>query len=306
MKIRIATRESRLALWQARHVEQRLLTLHPELSIELVGITTFADKNLETRLQKIGGKGLFVKELEEALLDGRADIAVHSMKDVPYQLPEGLAITTVLEREDPRDALVSEKGLTLESLAKGAVVGTSSLRRECQLKALRPDLVIKPLRGNVNTRLRKLAEGEFDAIVLAAAGLKRLEIIEHITQYFEADELLPAVGQGIIGIEARAGDRDLHRILDELADDKAAACIAAERAMNETLGGNCHLPVAGYATISGDTMHLTGLVGSVRLMKTIREASEGAASEPKHLGISIAQKLLEKGAREFIDEANQP
>lgn len=245
--LRIATRKSPLAMWQAEHVQSRLLALNPELTVELVTFTTQGDIILDTPLSKIGGKGLFVKELEVAMLAGDADIAVHSMKDVPMEFPEGLELGIILERENPRDAFVSNKVDALEDLPQGAVVGTSSLRRQCQLQSLRPDLIIRSLRGNVQTRLGKLDSGEYDAIILASAGLIRLKMESRIAQYLEPEVSLPAGGQGAVGIELRSNDAETLALLKPLQHDITASRVLAERAMNRRLEGGCQVPIACYA-----------------------------------------------------------
>jgi hydroxymethylbilane synthase len=259
--LRIATRKSPLALWQAEFVKANLLKHHPHLKIELVTFTTQGDKILDVPLAKIGGKGLFVKELEAAMLAGEADLAVHSMKDVPMECPEGLAITTICQREDPTDAFVSNRFASLEDLPQGAIVGTSSLRRQCQLRALRPDLIIRDLRGNVGTRLGRLDNNEYDAIILASAGLKRLGLEARLRQ--QLTQLLPAVGQGAVGIETRINDTELHQLLAPLHHPQTALCVQAERAMNRRLQGGCQVPIAGFATIDNQTLTLKALVGSI-------------------------------------------
>ena len=294
--LRIATRKSPLALWQAEHVAAALRAVHPGLAVELIGMSTQGDKILDTPLAKIGGKGLFVKELEQGLLEGRADIAVHSMKDVPVDLPDGLHIATVMAREDPRDALVSERVGAIGELAEGARVGTSSLRRQCQLAARRPDLEIVPLRGNVNTRLRKLDEGEFDAILLAAAGLKRLGFESRIRALLPVEESLPAIGQGAIGIECRAGDDATNALLAPLHDPDTASCVAAERAMNRRLHGGCQVPIAGHATLHNGYITLRGLVGEPDGSRVLRDEVRGAMAGATALGEALAGRLLYRGA----------
>lgn len=299
--LRIATRKSPLALWQADYVKARLLAHHPQLQIELVTFTTQGDKILDTPLAKIGGKGLFVKELEVALLEGRADLAVHSMKDVPMDCPEGLAITTICEREDPTDALVSNHFASLAALPQGAIVGTSSLRRQCQLRALRPDLVIHDLRGNVGTRLGRLDSGEYDAIILASAGLKRLGLQSRIRQ--SLTELLPAVGQGAVGIESRTDDAELLALLAPLHHTATALCVHAERAMNKRLQGGCQVPIAGFATIDHDVVTLQALVGSIDGQRIIRYQAQSADLQAvEALGQQVANGLLTQGAAEILAE----
>ncbi len=283
-QLRIATRKSPLALWQAEHVQARLQQLHPGLRVELVTMSTQGDRVLDSPLAKIGGKGLFVKELEQGMLAGRADIAVHSMKDVPVELPEGLEIGAILEREDPRDAFVSNSFATLADLPQGARVGTSSLRRQCQLRAVRPDLEILDLRGNVNTRLAKLDAGDYDAIVLASAGLKRLDMAERITRALEPEDMLPAIAQGVIGIECRSDDAVVKALIEPLNHAETALRTRAERAMNATLAGGCQAPVAGFSTITGDSIELRGLVGWPNGSAIVRGEISGPSSAAAELG----------------------
>lgn len=299
--LRIATRKSPLALWQAEYVKSLLQHFHDGLQVELVTFTTQGDRILDAPLAKIGGKGLFVKELETAMLEGQADIAVHSMKDVPMECPEGLGIVTICVRENPRDALVSNRFASLAQLPQGAVVGTSSLRRQCQLRALRPDLVIKDLRGNVGTRLGKLDAGEYDAIVLASAGLLRLGLPERITQYLADDLLLPAVGQGAVGIEARLDDAETLALLAPLHHAATATCVLAERAMNRRLHGGCQVPIAGHAVLMDNQLSLRGLVGSLdgqRILRAAATTSDPADAEA--LGIQVAEQLLMDGAAALL------
>jgi hydroxymethylbilane synthase len=298
--IRIATRKSPLALWQAEHVAAALRSANPGLEVELVAMSTQGDKILDTPLAKIGGKGLFVKELEQGMLDGRADMAVHSMKDVPVELPEGLHLAVIMEREDPHDAFVSNRFDSLAHLPEGSRVGTSSLRRQCQLAERRPDLEILPLRGNVNTRLRKLDGGDYDAIILAAAGLKRLGFSDRIRATLGSDDSLPAIGQGAIGIECRTGDSRANGLIEDLHDAVTAACVAAERALNHRLQGGCQVPVAGFAVIDGDMLHLRGLVGEVNGSHIVRGHISGAATDADALGVALAEDLLERGAAEIL------
>ncbi|WP_028009077.1 hydroxymethylbilane synthase [Solimonas flava] len=300
MNLRIATRESPLALWQAQHVKARLEAAHPGLEVSLVPMTTRGDQLLGSPLAAAGGKGLFVKELEQAMLEDRADIAVHSMKDVPVQQPEGLALSAYLDGEDPRDAFVSNRFATLDALPQGAVVGTSSLRRQAQLRAQRPDLTVRDLRGNVGTRLRKLDENQYDAILLAHAGLARLGLGERIRESFAVTRFVPAIGQGIIGIECRAGDAPTQALLAPLASAASAARLAAERAMNARLGGACQVPVAGHAVIDGGRLRLTGLVGAPDGSQLIRDAVEGAVADAAALGGELAERLLARGARAIL------
>ncbi len=298
--IRIATRKSQLALWQADYVSAQLQKHHADLSVELVTMSTQGDKILDTPLAKVGGKGLFVKELETALLDGSADIAVHSMKDVPVELPEGLHLATICPREDPRDAFVSNSYKTLAELPQGAIVGTSSLRRQCQLSAMRPDLKIKDLRGNVNTRLRKLDDGEYAAIILASAGLIRLEMAARISEYIEPHISLPAIGQGAVGIECREDDERVHQLLKPLHDHKTAIRVTAERAMNYTLNGGCQVPIAGFAELNKDTLFMRGLVGETDGSTIIRADIAGKPEDAEELGIVLAEDLLSRGAGEIL------
>lgn len=298
--LRIATRKSPLAMWQAEHIKARLLALYPQLTVELVTFTTQGDKILDVPLAKIGGKGLFVKELEAAMLDGRADIAVHSMKDVPMEFPEGLELGVICARENPQDAFVSNRYKTIEELPQGAVVGTSSLRRQCQIQQQRPDLIIKSLRGNVQTRLSKLDAGEFDAIILAAAGLLRMEMQDRIASFIPAEQSLPAGGQGALGIEWRVGNNDHDRAIQELIkplhDDITASCVLAERALNRRLQGGCQVPIACYAERTGEQLWLRGLVGSVDGQTILRTERRGLASEAEAMGIDAAEHLLAQGA----------
>ncbi|MFN3713727.1 MAG: hydroxymethylbilane synthase [Alcanivoracaceae bacterium] len=299
--LRIATRSSPLAIWQAEYVQQRLMALNPALQVELVRIKTQGDIILDTPLAKIGGKGLFVKELEQAMLDGRADIAVHSMKDVPMELPEGLTLAVICEREDPRDAFVSNRFARFDDLPQGAHVGTSSLRRSAQLRASRPDLRISSLRGNVQTRLGKLDAGEFDAILLAAAGLKRLGLGARIGHELAAEVSLPAVGQGAVGIECRAGDPRVHALLAPLNDPDTWDRVVAERAMNRRLEGGCQVPIAGYAELQGDdALWLRGLVASEAGDEVLRAEVQGPRHEAEMLGRQLADRLLAAGAGDIL------
>ncbi len=299
--IRIATRKSPLALWQAEHVAERLRQAHPGLTVELVKMVTQGDKILDTPLAKVGGKGLFVKELEQGMMEGRADIAVHSMKDVPMDLPEGFVLGAVLSREDPRDAFVSNRYAALDELPEGAVVGTSSLRRQCQLRAARPDLDIRDLRGNVGTRLGKLDAGDYDAIVLACAGLKRLGLGERITQALAPEQSLPAVGQGAVGIECRADDAAVRDLIAPLDDPDTAVRVHAERAMNHRLEGGCQVPIAGYAELERGVLLLRGLVGSVDGREVIRGDIAGRPEDAELLGRTLAEDLLTRGADRILE-----
>jgi len=292
----IATRESALALWQAHHVRERLMALHPGLEVELLGMTTQGDRILDVTLNKIGGKGLFVKELEQALEDGRADLAVHSLKDVPMVLPEGFDLAAIGEREDPRDAFVSNQYKQLSELPPGAVVGTSSLRRESQLRARYPHLDIQPLRGNVNTRLRKLDEDQYAAIILAAAGLKRLGFAERIAAVLEPEQSLPAAGQGALGFETRAGREDLQALLAPLHHPETAACVRAEREVSRQLGGSCQVPLGAYAIVRDGALYLRSFVATPDGKTLLHAEAEGSANEPETLGRQLAHALREQGA----------
>ena len=298
LSIVIATRESRLALWQAEHV-QALLRARGH-SVELLGMTTLGDQILDRSLSKVGGKGLFVKELEVALEEGRAHIAVHSLKDVPMELPEGFALACVMEREDPRDAFVSPRYASLEALPQGAVVGTSSLRRQVLLQALRPDLKIEPLRGNLDTRLRKLDEGQYDAIVLAAAGLKRLKMGERIRATFAPTAMLPAAGQGALGIEVRSDRQDLIDALAPLAHMPTWLTVTAERAVSRAMGGSCSMPLAAHGTLTGTTLQLDAAWGDTEgklpLVRASASATVTTVAQADALGLAIAQQLRDGGA----------
>jgi hydroxymethylbilane synthase len=300
--LRIGTRKSPLALWQAEHVRARLTALHPGLAVELVTMTTEGDKILDTPLAKIGGKGLFIKELEQALLDGRADIAVHSLKDVTVTLPDGLHIPVIGEREDPRDAFVSNRHDTLAALPAGSRVGTSSLRRQCQLRALFPQIEVVTLRGNVNSRLTKLDRGEFDAILLAAAGLKRLGFESRIRAILPPELLLPAVGQGAIAIECRRDDVEVNQLIAPLHHAPTAVRVAAERALNAGLEGGCQVPIAAYAELEDHTLHLRALVGEPDGSRLIRGDVQGEAARAEQLGADLAAELLARGARQILDK----
>jgi len=303
--ITIATRESQLALWQAHYVRDALNRNYPELAVNLLGMTSRGDQLLDVPLAKVGGKGLFVKELETALLDGSADIAVHSMKDVPMDFPAGLGLAVICEREDARDALVSNRYSNLDALPAGSVVGTSSLRRECQLRAARPDLAVRFLRGNVNTRLRKLDEGEYDAIILAAAGLLRLGFAARIAQYLPVEVSLPSGGQGAVGIEIRTADRTVADLLQVLHHEATAQRVRAERALNRHLQGGCQVPIAAYAEHVGDgsELWLRGLVGAPDGSVLLRAEARGPAGDPEALGISVGEVLLAQGAGPIIAAA---
>lgn len=298
--LKIATRQSPLALWQAEHIRARLEELHPDLTVELVKFVTQGDKILDTPLAKIGGKGLFVKELEAALLDGRADLAVHSMKDVPMALPEGLTLAVICEREDPLDAFVSNRFETFADLPQGAKVGTSSLRRKSQILKQRPDLQIIDLRGNVGTRLAKLDEGQYDAIILASAGLKRLGLSERIRHCLTPDVSLPAVGQGALGLECRAADQDVLALIQPLLHEETDVCVRAERAFNAYLEGGCQVPIAGYATLQNGQIHIEGRVGSPDGQTLLRAELTDEANNAQQLGENLARNLLDQGAGELL------
>lgn len=298
--IRIATRKSPLAIWQAEYIQQALLSIYPDLQIELIGMQTIADKFLDTPLSKIGGKGLFVKELETALLENSADIAVHSIKDLPAEFPPNLMLATICEREDPRDVFIANRFENLESLPLGACLGTSSLRRQCQIAHLRPDLNFKNLRGNVGTRLQKLEHGEFDAIILAAAGIKRLQQEKKIRQYFPADKIIPAIGQGAIGIECRENDLPTQQLISVLDDLPTRHCITAERAMNAQFGGNCQIPIAAHAIIANNELHIHAMVGKVDGSEILRSYKKGRITDTEQLGIAVAEDLFAQGARKIL------
>lgn len=308
--LNIATRQSPLALWQARHIQTRLQALYPQLSINLVTMVTKGDKILDTPLAKIGGKGLFVKELEQALYEKQADIAVHSLKDVPMDLPDGLTLGAYCQREQPTDAFVSNKFSALDDLPQGATLGTSSLRRQCQIQQYRPDLNIISLRGNVGTRLAKLDNGDYDAIILATSGLKRLGLTERICHEIDTDISLPAVGQGALAIECRADDTDVLNLLKPLNHEPSRLCVLAERAMNRHLQGGCQVPIAGFAVIEDDKLTLTGRVGSVDGNVLLKAQQTNAltddAQENEHIanamGITVAQALLAQGADDILKE----
>jgi hydroxymethylbilane synthase len=304
--IRIATRKSPLAMWQAEHVSALLTKLHPGLDIQIVGMTTKGDKILDAPLAKVGGKGLFVKELEQGMLEGVADIAVHSMKDVPVDFPEGLHLAVIMDREDPRDAFVSNRYDGLDSLPQGACVGTSSLRRQCQLADRRPDLRIEPLRGNVNTRLAKLDAGEYDAIILAAAGLMRLGFESRIRSRIAPEDSLPAIGQGAIGIECRSADPRVNDLIAPLHHRYTADRVLAERAMNARLHGGCQVPIAGHALIEGDRLVLKGLVGTPDGSRILRAESEGLREDWAAIGTRVADDLLAQGAGEILSALQEP
>ncbi|AIL32758.1 hydroxymethylbilane synthase [Basilea psittacipulmonis] len=299
--IRIATRESLLALWQAEHVKKRLESLYADIQVELVKMTTRGDQILDRTLSKVGGKGLFVKELEVALLEGRADMAVHSLKDVSTQLEAGFELVAVLEREDDHDALVSEHFDTLEALPKGAIVGTSSLRREAQIRALYPHLTVKPLRGNVQTRLNKLKQGDYHAIILAAAGLKRLALSHEIKQILPYDVSLPAVGQGALGIEILSSRQDIRALLKPLICPITTACTSAERKVSTLLGGSCQVPLAAHATHKDGQLFLQALVAMPDGSRVVKADAWAPVDQAEHLGETVAQQLIQLGAKEILE-----
>jgi len=298
--IRIATRKSPLALWQAEHVAERLEQAFPGLKTELVKMTTRGDKILDAPLAKVGGKGLFVKELEQGMLEGTADIAVHSMKDVPVEFPEGLHLAAILPREDPTDAFVSNRYTSLSELPANARIGTSSLRRQCQIMERYPDAEILSLRGNVNTRLAKLDAGEYDAIILASAGLKRLGMADRISECLATDISLPAIGQGAIGIECRSDDVEINQLLSALHDPVTSLCVSAERAMNARLNGGCQVPIAGFAELRGDHLFMRGLVGSPDGSVLYRAERSGSQDQAENTGRQIAEELLALGADKIL------
>ncbi len=301
-RLRIATRKSLLALWQAEYVKAELEKHHPGLQVELVPLTSRGDKILDVPLAKVGGKGLFVKELEQALLEGEADIAVHSMKDVPMEFPAGLGLPVICPREDARDAFVSNRFNSLDEVPAGAIIGTSSLRRQCQLLAHRPDLQVKFLRGNVQTRLQKLDDGEYDAIILAAAGLIRLELKERIRAYIAPEQSLPAGGQGAVGIECRLDDESTIALIKPLHHATTAEQVRAERAMNRRLQGGCQVPIGGYALHRGDQLWLRGLVGAPDGSILLFDEITGPATDAEQLGIALADRLLAAGADKILAE----
>lgn len=299
-KLVIASRESALAMWQARHIQAKLQTLYPSTQIEILGMTTTGDQILDSPLARIGGKGLFVKELEQALADGSADLAVHSMKDVPMNMPEGFMLAATGEREDPRDAFVSNDFKALEDLPEGSVVGTSSLRRQSQLMARFPHLKIESLRGNLQTRLRKLDEGQYAAIILAAAGLIRLGLESRIANLIEPDKSIPAVGQGALGIEIYTGRDDLLAMLAPLNHPETEACVLAERATSRALAGSCTVPLGAYATISDDLLNITGFVASVDGKQIVRAQAQGSPQQAEIIGQQLAAALVAKGADKIL------
>ncbi len=301
----IASRESALAMWQAKHIQARLQALYPQTVVEILGMTTTGDQILDSPLARIGGKGLFVKELEQALEDGRADLAVHSMKDVPMNLPEGFELAAIGEREDPRDAFVSNQYKCLEDLPQGSVVGTSSLRRQSQLMARLPHLKIESLRGNLQTRLRKLDEGQYAAIILAAAGLKRLGLEQRIAGLIDPASSIPAVGQGALGIEIRAGRDDMMALLAPLNHPETAACVIAERAASRALAGSCQVPLGAFAEIHDGVMRMTGFVASIDGQRMVRAEATGTPRSADALGRELAQHLVAQGANKILAELEQ-
>ena len=296
----IATRASRLALWQAHHVRDLLLDLYPDCHVDLLEMTTKGDRILDRTLSKVGGKGLFVKELETALLDGRADLAVHSLKDVPVELTTPFSLSTIMTRDDPRDAFVSNTYKSLDEMPKGTVVGTSSLRRESQIRHRYPDLVVKPLRGNLDTRLKKLNLGEYDAIILAAVGLIRLGLEHRICSYLSVEDSLPSAGQGALGIEILEARTEMQRWLEPLVCAESTACAAAERAVSKTLGGSCQVPLAAYAQISNGDIMVRALVAEPDGSVVMRAEATGPVADAGRLGEQVAVELMEKGAREIL------
>lgn len=300
--IKIGTRKSLLAMTQSTWIKNQIEDKYPKVTVELVKIVTKGDKILDVPLAKVGGKGLFVKELEEAMLNHDVDIAVHSMKDVPSELPEELHIGIITKRENPHDAFISTKYTSVQELPKGAKVGTSSLRRKSQLAKLRPDLVIEDLRGNLDTRLRKLDEGKYDAIILASAGLNRLKLSERATAYFSSEEMLPAVAQGAVGIELRKADKELLEKLSFLDHEETAVAVTAERGFLKRLEGGCQVPIAGFAQLNKGQVTLTGLIASVDGSKVIKKSATGSPDEAESLGVKLAEDLLSMGGKEILEE----
>lgn len=298
----IATRASRLALWQAHHVRDRLLGLYPDCHVDLLEMTTKGDRILDRTLSKVGGKGLFVKELETALLDGRADLAVHSLKDVPVELTTPFSLSTIMTRDDPRDAFVSNTYASLDDMPKGSVVGTSSLRREAQIRQRYPELVVKPLRGNLDTRLKKLNLGEYDAIILAAVGLSRLGLNHRICSYLSVEDSLPSAGQGALGIEILEGRTEMQRWLEPLACTESTSCAVAERAVSRVLGGSCQVPLAAYAQVSDNAITVRALVAEPDGSVVLHAQTTGPVADAQILGEQAAIELLEKGAREILSK----
>jgi len=302
--LRIGTRASQLALWQANWVKSELEKRYPGMEVTLTKIKTLGDKILDVPLAQVGGKGLFVKEIEEAMLRGEIDIAVHSMKDVPTEFPQGLGLCCITEREDPRDALIS-RGVTFADLKQGARIGTSALRRQAQLLKVRPDLEMVIIRGNVETRISKLTTEKLDAVILAAAGLKRLGFTDSVTEYLDTDLSLPAIGQGALGIECRLDDRALTETIAFFNHPATAYAVRAERALLKRCEGGCQVPIAAFGQVAGDTLTLTGFVASVDGSRSIRDKTSGPAHEYERLGVELAERLLENGAREILEEVYQ-
>ena len=300
--LRIVTRESPLALWQAQFVRTRLQEMHPGLGVEIKTVKTVADRFLHKSLAEMGGKGVFVKELEQALLNDDADLAVHSMKDVTVDLPAGLAISVIMQREDPRDVLVASRYSSLAELPAGARIGTSSLRRQCQLNATCPGLALQDIRGNVGSRLQKLDNGTYDALILAAAGMKRLGMEDRISVYLGVDDMLPAIGQGALGIETRADDARVLQLVRPLDHEPTRVCVAAERALSRKLYGGCHLPLAAYAEISGEDLSMTALAGYPDGSRIVKDRIAGAAGQAEKLGHELGERLLAQGAHEILAE----
>lgn len=300
--LRLGTRKSKLALTQSNWVKREIELRFPDVEVELVKVTTKGDKILDVPLAKVGGKGLFVKEIEEALLDGRIDFAVHSLKDVPTELPKGLEVSVFPEREDPRDALISKSGAGLKGLPEGARVGTSSLRRMAQLRAVRPDLNIENLRGNLDTRLKKLDEGQYDAILLAVAGLNRMGLADRITEIIAPELILPAIGQGALGIEFRTGDEETRAILSALNHEETSVRVRAERAFLARLEGGCQVPIGAFATLDGDEIELEGFVADERGERVIRRKRRGKRSDPERVGDELGREILDAGGREILKE----
>lgn len=300
--IRIATRKSPLALWQAEYVKAQLQLYHPGLEVELVSMQTEGDRILDRSLSLVGGKGLFIKELEQALYENQADIAVHSMKDVTIDMPEGLKLPVILERQDPHDVFISEKYKRISDLPQGAIVGTSSLRRKCQLMAWRGDLNIKDLRGNVGTRLKKLDDGEYDAIILAAAGVMRLGLEDRISEVISTDIILPAIGQGAIGIQMRTEDNDVLEMITSLNDETTKQQVETERVVSRRLFGGCQLPIAAYAEIDKENIKVSGMVGRIDGSEIIKDSVSGRLEERDVLGLQLAETLLENGADNILKE----
>ncbi len=296
----IATRKSPMAMWQAEHIKQRLLSFHPDLTINILGVSTSGDRDKQTPLIELGGKDVFVKEIQQQLLDGHADIAVHCIKDMSVHAVAGLHIAAICERDDARDAFVSKQYSRLDDMPAGATIGTGSPRRESQLKALRPDIDIKPIRGNVDTRLKKLDSGDYDAIMLSAAGLTRMDLAHRVSYLFTPDQMIPAIGQGALGIECRSNDADSIEVVSVLDHADSHLCIAAERAVNQRLCGDCHTPLGAYATIKNDALQLIAMVGSSDGSIILRSQQQGDKENAQHIGIQVADKLIAQGAHDML------